>query len=174
MHLDTRFACEEESPRPSTQTEHDLTDTEAWVGEYRRRRAKTQGKRRTHTGRVPINVNALQLETPGPVKSYSDPEAHGIVISAVSTHTGSFPLVNHTWQTEFADRDLIKHKWHPVWERQVLCEGNRYCERGGATETVSDAWAKKDCPKFWARQRSTPDSLGMTGTVPEGQQAFNA
>lgn len=174
VHLDTRFACEEETPKSSSPTELDLTDNEAWEGERRHRRPKTLGKRRTHTGNVIVTVNPAHQDAVGPVKAYTHHEAQGIVLSASPTFDGSFPLANGTWKTEFEDKELTKHKWYPLWERQIRCEGDRFCEQGGGAGTVSDAWAKKDCSKWWAEKRETAESGGMSDSVLEGQQVFGA
>jgi hypothetical protein len=173
VQLFTQFSCEEESAGSSTTPVSDLTDDDAWAGEYRPRRPKARGYRRTHYGVIPVTVLPPQIDTLGPIRPYTSPEAESIVLSADAVYTGQYPLVNSTWQTEFANRDLTKYKW-VSWERTPPCDHNRYCGSGGAHNTVSNAWARKSCPQYWADRRKANENVGLPEMAPEGQQAFNA
>jgi len=174
VELFTRFSCEEESAGSSVDTGSELTDHDAWVGEYIPKRPRVRGYRRKHYGNVPVTVLPVHHESRGPARSYTDPEAKSIVLSAGAAHTGPFPLVNSTWQTEFADKDLTRNKWNPAWDRLPRCEGDRYCTQGGAHLTASDAWAKKSCPQYWADRREASENVRLPEIAPEGQQAFSA
>lgn len=174
VELFTRFSCEEDSARSSVATGSELTDHDAWTGEYIPKGPRIRGHRRKHYGSVPVTVLPVHRESRGPVRSYTDPEAEGIILSVDAVHTSPFPSVNSTWQTEFADKEMTRNKWNPIWDRMHRCEGDRYCPQGGAHLTASDAWAKKSCPQYWADRREANENVSLPETAPEGQQAFSA
>jgi hypothetical protein len=98
-----------------------------------------------------VTIVSTAKDTAGNVIPYTDSEAQAIVLSSEPSPPHSFPLTNTTWQTEFADRDLVTFKYR-VYERRPACYDSR-CIDGGAHSLVSDVWARKGCAEYWAGQQ---------------------
>jgi hypothetical protein len=162
VDLETQYTCDE----PSSATANELTKSDAWGP--RPCASRTRRSRRRHVGLVPIKILAGGDQASQGVKIYTDPLAEAIVLNTQSTFSGQYPLVNSTWQTDFADWDLVQRKYS-VWERgSSPRSSDRRIDHGGASDLVSDAWARKKCPEYWASQRG--EEIAIAG--PEGQKLF--